>query len=142
MPDLPEEARQSAFETAFEAADTVSANSKDAIPATPAEAIEAALREHLVLRLTPSAIEQAQRGHPLWLSGAQAEDAARIAVDALKAAGLLPEGQVAVSAADLILALAHPAALTRQAEYAAHLNAKDRLLASARAALPERRTDA
>lgn len=54
---------------------------------TPAELIEAALRQHFALRLKLSAIEQAQRGHPLWLSGAQAEDAARIAVDALAGAG-------------------------------------------------------
>ncbi|MFC4006595.1 hypothetical protein ACFOY2_05140 [Nonomuraea purpurea] len=60
---------------------------------TPAEVIEKALRQHFELRLKPSAIEQAQRGHPLHLSGAEAEDAARIAVDALAGAGL-----VAVSA--------------------------------------------
>jgi hypothetical protein len=92
----------------------------------PNELIEKALRENM----------RVCAGVPM--SGSEAEDAARIAVDALKASGLLPEGQVAVSAADLILALAHPAGLTRQAEYAAHLNAKDRLLASARAALSER----
>ena len=105
---------------------------------TPVEVIEAALREHLRLRLSKRALTDAMLDKPIMLSGSEAEDAARIAVDALKAAALLPEGQVAVSAADLILALAHPAGLTRQAEYAAHLNAKDRLLASARAALPER----
>lgn len=145
MPEAPlsgitEEARQPAFETAFEAADTVSANSKDAIPATPAEAIEAALREHLVLRLTPSAIEQAQRGHPLWLSGAQAEDAARIAVDALKAAALLPdEGQVVVSAAYIVVALTSPIELDKAQDLADHIHARDELLAAARAALPERK---
>ncbi|MFI6594951.1 hypothetical protein ACIBHX_01815 [Nonomuraea sp. NPDC050536] len=63
---------------------------------TTAKVIEAALRQHFALRLKPSALEQAQRGHLLYLSGAEAEYAARIAVDALAGAGL-----VVVSAEDL-----------------------------------------
>ncbi|WP_433520113.1 hypothetical protein ACQP2T_63980 (plasmid) [Nonomuraea sp. CA-143628] len=99
---------------------------------TPAEVIEAALREHFKLCLKPSAIEQAQRGHRLYLSGAQAEDAARIVVDALAGAGL-----VVVSAEDIIDALSAVTAVSTGQTFAAHLHAKDRLLAAARAALPE-----
>lgn len=64
--------------------------------ATPAEPIEAALREHMRLKITPTTIEHAQRGWPIWISGGEAEDAARIAVDALAGAGL-----VVVSVEDL-----------------------------------------
>jgi hypothetical protein len=55
----------------------------------PAELIEAALHEHFPLRLTRSAIEDAQRGWPVRLSGAQRQDIARIAVEALAGAGLV-----------------------------------------------------
>lgn len=56
---------------------------------TPAELIEAALREHMRLKITPTTIEHAQRGWPIWMSGGEAEAAARIAVDALAGAGLV-----------------------------------------------------
>lgn len=56
---------------------------------THAELIEAALHEHFAPRLTRSAIEDAQRGRPVRLSGAQRQDAAQIAVDALAGAGLV-----------------------------------------------------
>jgi len=51
--------------------------------------IEAALREHLRLKITRTTIEHAQRGWLIHLSGGEAEDAARIAVEALTAAGLV-----------------------------------------------------
>ena len=66
------------------------------------------------------------------LSGVEADLVGQAAVDALAGAG-----RITVSAADVVAALAHPAGLTRAAEYATHLHAKDRLLAAARAVLPE-----
>jgi hypothetical protein len=58
---------------------------------TPAEVIEKALREHMRLRLGPTFEHKT-----IPLSGAEAEDAALIAVDALKAAGisLVPTGDL------------------------------------------------
>ncbi|GAA2861429.1 hypothetical protein [Nonomuraea rubra] len=62
---------------------------------TPTEVIEKALREHLRLRLGKRALTDAMLDKAIPLSGREAEDAARIAVDALTVAGL-----VVVSEAD------------------------------------------
>ena len=69
---------------------------------TPAELIENALREHMHLRITRTTIEHAQRGWPIHMSGGEAADAARIAIDALAGAG-----EVVVST-ELLEALTDP----------------------------------
>jgi len=56
---------------------------------TPAELIEKALREHLRIRLGERAFKDLVLTRAIVLSGAEAEDAARIAVDALAGAGLV-----------------------------------------------------
>lgn len=56
---------------------------------TPAEAIEKALREHAKLKLTRTTIENAQRGWPIYLSGGERADIARIALDALRDSGMV-----------------------------------------------------
>jgi ATP-dependent Zn protease len=53
----------------------------------PADLIEKALREHMRVRLGERAFEDIVLSREIMLSGAEAEDAARIAVDALTAAG-------------------------------------------------------
>ena len=93
---------------------------------TPAEAIETALREHMTVRLDRTRMEDTQRGRPIRLSGAEAEDGARIALDALAGAGL-----VVVSAHDLRTYLDKSTAV-----YKAAWDACTRL----RAALPERKS--
>ncbi|SET50336.1 hypothetical protein [Nonomuraea wenchangensis] len=89
---------------------------------TPAELIEKALREHLRLRLGKRALTDAMLDKPIMLSGREAEEGARIALDALAGAGL-----VVVSAEDLRAYLYRGSDLKREVE------AMNRL----RAALPE-----
>lgn len=95
---------------------------------TPAELIEAALREHMRLKITRTRAEDAHRGWTAHLSGGEAEDAARIALDALAGAGL-----VVVPAAD------YRHVLDRAEQFAMHrFDADDSILvACLRAALPE-----
>lgn len=59
---------------------------------TPTELIEAALREHMRVRLGERAFEDIVLAREIVLSGSEAEDAARIAVDAI-AAALRAEGE-------------------------------------------------
>ena len=103
------------------------------MPVDPAELIESALREHMRLKITPTTIEHAQRGWPIRVSGGEAEDAARIALDALAGAGL-----VVVPAAD------YRHVLDRTEQFAMHrFDADDSMLvARLRAALPEETPDA
>ncbi|MFI6594950.1 hypothetical protein ACIBHX_01810 [Nonomuraea sp. NPDC050536] len=63
MADIPEEARQSAFETPFEGADTVSADSKATISE---DAVQAAVRAH----------------ECAWVAGAGREDLVRATLEA------------------------------------------------------------
>lgn len=56
---------------------------------TPANVIEDALRKHLRLHLDKRALTDAMLDKPISLSGREAEDAARIAVDALAGAGMV-----------------------------------------------------
>ena len=95
---------------------------------TPAELIEAALREHMRLKITRTTWEHAQRGLPVPLSEAEAEDASRIALDALAGAGYS-----VVSTGDL------RAYLYRGKNLKAETEAMRRLLEIAG---PERTTDA
>lgn len=56
---------------------------------TLAELIETALREHLRIRPQERATAALKAGQPIPLSGGEAEEAARIALDALAGAGLV-----------------------------------------------------
>jgi hypothetical protein len=56
---------------------------------TPAELIEKALRKHMRIRLGERAFEDIVLAREIVLFAAEAEDAARIAVDALAGAGLV-----------------------------------------------------
>ncbi|MFG1683529.1 hypothetical protein ACGFNP_25395 [Nonomuraea sp. NPDC049269] len=85
---------------------------------TPAELIETALREQM----------RVCAGVPM--SGSEAEDAARIAVDALAGAG-----KVVVPAAYIPVALTSPVELTSAQDLRDHIHARDELLAAARAVL-------
>lgn len=96
---------------------------------TPADLIEAALREHMRLKVTRTTIEHAQRGWPIPLSGGEAAYAAEIVRKALAGAGL-----VVVSAEDLDVAIAY-AARDQDGDHSP-------CVARLRAALPERTTDA
>lgn len=55
----------------------------------PADVIEESLRKYLRLRLGKRALTDAMLDKPIMLSGREAEDAARIAVDALAGAGMV-----------------------------------------------------
>ena len=104
---------------------------------TPAELIETALREHMRLKITRTTIEHAQRGWPIWMSGTEAEDAARIAADALAGAG-----KVVVSTEDLEDAID---ALAEREDVCFGSDCSDehcQRVLRLRAALPERTTDA
>ncbi|MEU8151747.1 hypothetical protein [Nonomuraea sp. NPDC048901] len=94
---------------------------------TPVEVIEAALREHLRLRLGKRALTDAMLDKPIMLSGSEAADAARIAVDALAGAGL-----VVVSAEDL-----RTYVVDEEPLFSDYVSAQARL----RAALPEEKTN-
>lgn len=102
---------------------------------TPVELIEKALREHLRLRLGKRALTDAMLDKPITLSGGEAEDAARIAVEALAGAGM-----VVAAAADLktVAQLAAHYLQFMEAE-PGELEAIRRVLP---AALPERNADA
>lgn len=93
-----------------------------------AKLIESALREHMRLKITQATIEHAQRGWPVHMSGGEAENATRIALDALTEAGL-----VVVPAED------YRHVLDRAEQFAMHrFDADDSILvARLRAALPE-----
>lgn len=56
---------------------------------TPAELIEAALRKDMRIRPQERAIDAIKRGEPILVTGREAEEGARIAVDALAGAGLV-----------------------------------------------------
>lgn len=64
---------------------------------TPTELIEAALREHMRVRLGERAVEDIVLAREIVLSGSEAEDAARIAVDALTGAGTVVAAACACS---------------------------------------------
>jgi hypothetical protein len=68
----------------------------------PAELIEAALREHLRIRPQERAIDALKAGEPILVTGREAEEGARIAVDALAGAGLV------VVSAELLESLTDP----------------------------------
>ncbi|MFI7448119.1 hypothetical protein ACIBQX_11530 [Nonomuraea sp. NPDC049714] len=75
---------------------------EEAVLAAPAELIEAALRKDMRIRPQERATATLKAGEPIRPSGREAEDAARIAVEALAGAGL-----VAIPA-ELLQALTDP----------------------------------
>lgn len=108
------------FEPPLGEPSTVSDDSKP----SPAVLVEQALRDHMRLKVTRTTIERAQCGWPIHLSGGEAEDAARIVLDALAGAGM-----VVVPAEDLDIVMNQG---DRQAGWTDYSTACERL----RAALP------